>query len=124
MSRPRLKIGRSLRRADLALLFCALLIQEAVITSRVAGFDIEAVAIPRARRTASDRIRFERSQEWAEVRKQVLATHKLECVECGATDRLQVDHKKPKSKFPELALDIGNLQLLCWPCNRAKAAFV
>ncbi|MFC6439752.1 HNH endonuclease [Bowmanella sp. JS7-9] len=33
---------------------------------------------------------------------------------------LQVDHVKPRAKFPELALDINNLQILCEICNIGK----
>ena len=33
---------------------------------------------------------------------------------------LQVDHIKPLSVYPELALDRKNLQLLCGPCNQKK----
>ncbi|MFC6439812.1 HNH endonuclease [Bowmanella sp. JS7-9] len=33
---------------------------------------------------------------------------------------LHVDHVKPRAKFPELALDINNLQILCETCNLGK----
>ena len=31
-----------------------------------------------------------------------------------------IDHIKPRKFFPELALDILNLQLLCAKCNKRK----
>jgi hypothetical protein len=33
---------------------------------------------------------------------------------------LHVDHVKPRSKYPELALDLDNLQILCAACNTRK----
>lgn len=33
---------------------------------------------------------------------------------------IQVDHIKPRSKYPELSLDIDNLQILCKACNKEK----
>jgi 5-methylcytosine-specific restriction endonuclease McrA len=34
---------------------------------------------------------------------------------------MHVDHILPRSKFPELELDIDNLQVLCEECNLAKS---
>lgn len=34
---------------------------------------------------------------------------------------LQIDHIQPLSKYPELALEHSNFQLLCGPCNREKS---
>lgn len=34
---------------------------------------------------------------------------------------LQVDHIKPKSLYPKLALDFDNLQILCYECNNIKS---
>ena len=33
---------------------------------------------------------------------------------------LEVDHIKPRSTHPELALDFDNLQVLCHDCNQGK----
>lgn len=34
---------------------------------------------------------------------------------------LTIDHIKPVSKFPDMAMDIDNLQVLCWECNTEKS---
>lgn len=34
---------------------------------------------------------------------------------------LEMDHIKPRSKYPELATDRNNFQLLCSHCNRKKS---
>lgn len=43
-----------------------------------------------------------------------------ECVACGATRRLEVDHVVPYSRGGPHGIE--NLQVLCRPCNRAKGA--
>lgn len=42
------------------------------------------------------------------------------CNECGSTENLEIDHKKPVSQFPELAMDLENLQILCKTCHQEK----
>jgi 5-methylcytosine-specific restriction endonuclease McrA len=44
-----------------------------------------------------------------------------ECLKCGYRKRLQIDHIRPISKFPHLALDINNMQPLCKKCNFEKS---
>lgn len=65
------------------------------------------------------------SRRWPKLRMQALKLHRGRCHCCGATAkdgvRIHVDHVKPRSKFPELELDINNLQLLCEPCNLSKS---
>lgn len=43
---------------------------------------------------------------------------------CGATPAtgavINVDHIKPRKKYPHLALEISNLQILCHDCNHGK----
>ena len=70
------------------------------------------------RKRRSDK--FLASPEWRAMRERVFALHGKRCQKCGSDDEIQVDHIKPRSKFPDLALDIENLQVLCWPCNREK----
>tara|TARA_B100000686_G_C16756502_1_gene955860 strand:+ start:187 stop:591 length:405 start_codon:yes stop_codon:yes gene_type:complete len=46
------------------------------------------------------------------------------CQKCGIScgdARLEVDHIKPMSLFPELEQDQNNLQILCMRCNRRKS---
>lgn len=51
---------------------------------------------------------------YAEVMERDNAT----CQRCGSIEEPTVDHIVPKSKGGRPTLD--NLQVLCWPCNRAK----
>lgn len=63
---------------------------------------------------------FLKTPEWKALRSLVLEFYGCVCMKCGATKRIQVDHIKPKSRYPELALAFSNLQVLCWLCNKAK----
>jgi len=40
---------------------------------------------------------------------------------CEYGKYLSIDHIKPVSKFPELALEPSNLQVLCIECNKEKS---
>jgi 5-methylcytosine-specific restriction endonuclease McrA len=44
------------------------------------------------------------------------------CMCCGSTERIVVDHIKPRRKYPQLALDFDNLQVLCVDCNHGKGS--
>lgn len=65
------------------------------------------------------------SREWLDLRYQTLKRHKGSCQACGAKgsaiNPIQVDHIKPRSTHPELALVSGNLQVLCRHCNLGKS---
>jgi len=67
---------------------------------------------------------FLRSFEWRKVRMQALKLHGARCQCCGATPMhgavMNVDHIKPRRLFPELALTLSNLQVLCHDCNHGK----
>lgn len=66
---------------------------------------------------------FYASLAWKKLRYQALAKSSGKCQCCGATgDKapLHVDHIKPRSKYPELALVLDNLQVLCADCNIGK----
>lgn len=67
---------------------------------------------------------FEKSQKWITLRYKALLKYGRRCLCCGATPEtgavMHVDHIRPKSKYPELALDINNLQILCGDCNFGK----
>ena len=64
------------------------------------------------------------SPEWRAVRAEAVKRYGVTCCKCGRpqtrTRRVNFDHIKPRKFYPELALDINNLQPLCGPCNKAK----
>lgn len=59
---------------------------------------------------------------WFRLRYEALRKYGSLCMLCGSKDRLQIDHIKPRSKFPKLTYDINNLQILCMECNKGKGA--
>lgn len=65
---------------------------------------------------------FYRSAAWRALRQRVLARDGRRCVICGsdvsAPGAATVDHVKPRSTHPHLALDPANLRTLC--VSRAK----
>jgi len=67
---------------------------------------------------------FYHSKAWILVRYKVLVRDKGICQCCGRSAKdgvvMNVDHIKPKWKYPELALDENNLQTLCSRCNSGK----
>lgn len=69
--------------------------------------------------------RFLASDRWAALRYETIRDRGARCECCGATPaqgaQLAVDHIKPRSLYPELALDPDNLQVLCRTCNRGKS---
>ena len=78
---------------------------------------------PRKRKTGIGKDFYE-SWEWKKVRYEALMKHGAVCMLCGAdrkTSVIHVDHIKPTSKFPELALQLDNLQVLCKSCNMGKS---
>lgn len=63
--------------------------------------------------------------EWRTIRMEAIILHGSKCQCCGASPKtsnvvINVDHIKPRLKFPKLALDINNLQVLCNVCNQGK----
>lgn len=54
-----------------------------------------------------------------ELRKKVLEKYKHECVKCGATEKLEIDHIHPVSK--KGLNEFSNLQVLCKTCNIRKS---
>ena len=55
------------------------------------------------------------------LRRRIFNKYKTECMKCNATSNLQLDHIKPVSKYPNLFLDINNMQILCKECNKEKS---
>lgn len=62
--------------------------------------------------------------QWRKVRMEALKKYGPRCMCCGATPAtgavMNVDHIKPRKKWPSLALDVNNLQILCHECNHGK----
>jgi len=56
------------------------------------------------------------------VKQKALERDEYKCQKCGFKDIqiMCVDHILPKSIYPELALDINNLQTLCPNCHARK----
>ena len=67
---------------------------------------------------------FLQSKAWKRLRLQALNKHGRKCQCCGASPStgavLNVDHVLPRRLFPQLALRIDNLQVLCGDCNEGK----
>ena len=65
------------------------------------------------------------SPEWRALRLEAIARYGTTCAKCGRepSDKypVNIDHIKPRKFYPQLALDIENLQPLCGPCNKEKA---
>ncbi len=62
----------------------------------------------------------ENKERWQKLRYDAFLKYGRKCMLCGATNKLHVDHIKPKAVFPELCWDINNLQVLCEDCNMGK----
>lgn len=64
------------------------------------------------------------SREWAAVRMVAIERDGGRCACCGRTAqdgvRINVDHIKPRIRYPQLALTVENLQVLCSECNQGK----
>ncbi len=76
----------------------------------------------KARNRRHQRDGFFRSRSWLELRYQVLKASGRRCALCGQVKgTIHVDHIKPRSKYPELALVFTNLQVLCADCNVGKS---
>ena len=77
-----------------------------------------------AQKTSATSPAFLESFEWRRVRMEALKKYGPKCQCCGARPAdgavMNVDHIKPRKFFPELALDVNNLQILCHECNHGK----
>lgn len=67
---------------------------------------------------------FYSTRAWKILRYQAFEKYGNRCQCCGATPGddvvLHIDHIKPKSTHPDLAMDLNNLQVLCAWCNIGK----
>lgn len=64
------------------------------------------------------------SNEWFKVRYLAIKRDKGKCCVCGVSAKdgaiIQVDHIKSRYLYPELSLDLNNLQTICKECNMGK----
>lgn len=64
---------------------------------------------------------FYNTPEWKNIRIKVFEKYGYKCLKCNSEDFIHIDHIKPRSLYPELELDINNLQPLCKKCNLEKS---
>lgn len=80
-----------------------------------------------------EKAEFYLSWDWRTLRMKVLQQYGARCMCCGATPEhktvggepvaIVVDHIKPLSKYWDLRLERGNLQVLCQECSQGKGAW-
>lgn len=66
---------------------------------------------------------FYRTERWIKLRYQALKLSNGKCELCGVSGKLavlNVDHVKPRSRYPKLRHKLSNLQVLCATCNHGK----
>lgn len=47
----------------------------------------------------------------------------VHCPRFVTRETLNLEHVKPKNKYPELKHEIGNIRPACQPCNKLKGSF-
>ena len=69
---------------------------------------------------------FYQSTEWKALRKKAFKRYGHRCHATGLTEKdgitLSIDHIKPRSKYPHLALKLSNVQVLELGLNKTKGA--
>lgn len=77
------------------------------------------------RQAANNAGTFYRSKEWRRLRYQAFSEYGNKCCVCGRGPNdgmvMHVDHIKPRSLYPHLALTLSNLQIMCNECNVSKS---
>ncbi len=67
---------------------------------------------------------FYKSAAWFKVRGQALRRDGYRCVNCGVSVRgkgmARVDHILPRKKFPDQALHLPNVRVICIKCDNAR----
>jgi len=65
---------------------------------------------------------FYATPEWRSLRKRAIKKYGNNCLKCGKYEKsIHVDHILPRSHYPEEALKLRNLQVLCSECNSKKS---
>jgi len=100
---------------------------EPAIKKRNQQIESQVLGLARIRQAElEEQKQFYNSAEWRSLRQQVIKEQPKICAACGEKitkkSDLTIDHIKPRSKFPELALEKSNLQVLCRSCNSVKGA--
>lgn len=76
------------------------------------------------RKLAANNDEFLQSKAWKRLHLQAVQKHGRRCQWCGASPEtgavLNVDHVLPRRLFPDLALRLDNLHVLCGDCNEGK----
>ena len=66
---------------------------------------------------------FYKTPDWHRLRYKCMRRDNWMCCECGAyckgKNKAHVDHIKGRRKFPDLAMDLNNLQTLCTHCHNS-----
>lgn len=89
-----------------------------------ASRDRQAATAPKRRKRKNTKWDFYKTASWLRLRYRVLKRFGGRCQCCGRGAKegvvLNVDHIKPRSRYPELELKISNMQVLCSECNQGK----
>ena len=68
----------------------------------------------------------QKAAAWSKARMAAINLHGAKCQCCGKGSKdgvkINVDHIKPRERYPWLAYDVDNLQVLCADCNRGKGS--
>jgi len=59
-----------------------------------------------------------RSPRYKRFKRYVLERDNHQCVMCGSTEKVEVDHIKPQKTHPELRFDVRNGRTLCFSCHK------
>ena len=103
----------------------ALVVTILLLYIRQANMKTRTIQLARERKERLDEAkRFYSSPEWNLIREQVIKEKGRVCSECKKYIRnnkdVTVDHIRPRSKYPDLALEKQNLRVLCRRCNSSK----
>lgn len=95
-----------------------------VIYPAIHSFEAPASKPPKQKYVDPNGPDFLTSYAWRTLRMQALKLYGPVCMCCGDSPAngavMNVDHIRPRKHFPNLALSIDNLQILCGACNQGK----
>lgn len=111
--------------APMAILFVLERLMAPMATEHAGAVHARELELARERRDRTmERDRFYSSSEWLALRAQVISENGAVCSLCRRSitpgEDLTVDHIRPRSRFPDLALSRENMQVLCRSCNSSK----